>query len=185
MIRMTPSPDEVTQLLLDWSNGSDAALQRLTPLVYDELHRLAHRHMRRERHGHTLQTSALVNEAYLRLIDQRNVHWQSRAQFFSIASRLMRRVLVDHARAHNCDKRGGGALQVSLDEAAFASQERAMELVALDDALSRLDAIDGLAKLQFLVNNIDSLRAHSHSFASNHRGRTLCKCRKCLNVRRG
>jgi len=139
---MTPSPDEVTQLLLDWSNGSEAALERLTPLVYDELHRLAHRHMRRERPGHTLQTSALLNEVYLRLINQRSVHWQNRVQFFSIASRLMRRVLVDHARAHNRNKRGGGALQISLDEAAHVSQERAAELIALDDALSGLAAID-------------------------------------------
>jgi len=139
---MTPSPDEVTQLLLDWSNGSHAAFERLTPLVYEELHHLAHRHMRRERPGHTLQTSALVNEAYVRLFDQRSVHWQSRAQFFSIASRLMRRILVDHARAHNCDKRGGGVLQVSLDEAALVSQERAAELMALDDALSSLAAFD-------------------------------------------
>jgi len=139
---MTPSPDEVTQLLLDWSNGNEAALERLTPLVYDELHRLARRHMRRERSGHTLQTSALVNEAYVRLIDQRRVHWQSRTQFFSIASRLMRRVLVDHARGHNRAKRGGGALQVSLDEAAVVSQDRAAELIALDDALSSLAAID-------------------------------------------
>jgi RNA polymerase sigma factor (TIGR02999 family) len=139
---MTPSPKEVTQLLLDWSNGNQAALDRLTPLVYEELHRLAHQHMKRERGDHTLQTSALVNEAYLRLIDQRNVHWQNRAHFFSIASRLMRRILVDHARAHNYAKRGGGALRVSLDEAAFVSQERASELVALDDALTSLAAID-------------------------------------------
>jgi len=139
---MTPSLDEVTQLLLDWSNGNEAALERLTPLVYEELHRLAHRHMRRERPGHTLQTSALVNEAYVRLIDQQSVHWQNRAQFYSIASRLMRRILVDHARAHNRRKRGGGALQVSLDEAAVVSQERAAELIALDEALSSLAAID-------------------------------------------
>jgi RNA polymerase sigma-70 factor, ECF subfamily len=139
---MTPSLDEVTQLLIDWSNGNEAALERLTPLVYEELHRLARRYMRRERPGHTLQTSALVNEAYIRLIDQQNVHWQSRAQFFSIASRLMRRILVDYARSHNRAKRGGGALQVSLDEAAIVSQERAAELIALDDALSSLAAID-------------------------------------------
>jgi len=138
----TPSPDEVTQLLVDWSNGSDAAFERLTPLVYEELHRLAHRHMRHERRDHTLQTSALVNEAYVRLIDQHSVDWQSRTQFFSIASRLMRRILVDHARAHNRVKRGGGALQVSLDEAASVSGERAAELIALDDALSDLAAID-------------------------------------------
>ena len=139
---MTPSPKEVTQLLLDWSNGNQAALDRLTPLVYEELHRLAHQHMSRERRDHTLQTSALVNEAYLRLIDQRNVHWQNRAHFFSIASRLMRRILVDHARAHTRAKRGGGALRVSLDEAAFVSQERASELVALDEALTSLSVID-------------------------------------------
>ena len=139
---MTPSPKEVTQLLLDWSNGNQAALDHLTPLVYEELHRLAHQHMRRERSGHTLQTSALVNEAYLRLVDQRNVHWQNRAHFFSIASRLMRRILVDHARAHTRAKRGGGALRVSLSEAAFVSQERAAELVALDEAMTKLAAFD-------------------------------------------
>jgi RNA polymerase sigma factor (TIGR02999 family) len=139
---MTPSPKEMTQLLQDWSNGNQAAFDRLTPLVYEELHRLAHQHMKRERGDHTLQTSALVNEAYLRLIDQRNVHWQNRAHFFSIASRLMRRILVDHARAHHYVKRGGGALRVSLDEAAFVSQERASELVALDEALKSLAAID-------------------------------------------
>jgi RNA polymerase sigma-70 factor (ECF subfamily) len=139
---MTPSPGEVTQLLLDWGNGNQAALNRLTPLVYEELHRLAHRHMRLERPNHTLQTSALVNEAYVRLVDQRNLHWKNRAHFFSIASRLMRRILVDLARAHHRAKRGGGALQVSLDEAAIISRERAAELVALDEALTRLAAID-------------------------------------------
>ena len=139
---MTPSPDEVTQLLLDWSTGNEAALERLTPLVYAELHRLAHRHMKRERPSHTLQTTALVNEAYVRLIDQQRVHWHGRAHFLSIASRLMRRILVDHARAHNRGKRGGGALQVPLDEAASISQERAAELIALDDALSSLSTID-------------------------------------------
>src|SRR2546427_7093171 len=132
---MTPSPKEVTQLLLDWSNGNQAALDRLTPLVYEELHRLAHQHMNRERRDHTLQTSALVNEAYLRLVEQRDVRWQNRAHFFSIASRLMRRILVDHARAQRYAKRGGDAIQVSLDEAALVSQERAGELVALDEAL--------------------------------------------------
>jgi RNA polymerase sigma-70 factor (ECF subfamily) len=139
---MTPSPGEVTQLLLDWGNGNKAALDRLTPLVHEELHRLAHRHMRLERPNHTLQTSALVNEAYVRLVDQRNLHWKNRAHFFSIASRLMRRILVDLARAHYRAKRGGGALQVSLDEAATVTRERAAELVALDEALTRLAAID-------------------------------------------
>ena len=142
---MLSSTKDVTQLLLDWSDGNQEALDRLTPLVYEELHRLAHQHMKRERRyqqGHTMQTSALVNEAYLRLIDQRNVHWQNRAHFFSIASRLMRRILVDHARSHQYAKRGGGALKVSLDEAAMVSQERAAELLALDDALTSLAAID-------------------------------------------
>jgi RNA polymerase sigma factor (TIGR02999 family) len=139
---MTSSPKDMTQLLLDWSNGNQAALDELTPLVYEELHRLAHQHISRERKNHTLQTSALVNEAYLRLIDQRNVHWQNRAHFFSIASRLMRRILVDHARAHHYAKRGGGALRVSLDEASLVSLERAEELVALDEALTSLAAID-------------------------------------------
>ena len=139
---MKPSPGEVSQLLVDWGNGDKAALDRLTPLVHEELHRLAHRHMRQERPNHTLQTTALVNEAYVRLADQRNLHWKNRAHFFSIASELMRRILVDLARAHYRVKRGGGALQVSLDEAAIVSQERAGELVALDEALTRLAEMD-------------------------------------------
>ena len=139
---MTTSPNEVTDLLIDWSNGNQAALDKLTPLVYEELHRLAHHHMRRERDDHTLQTSALVNEAYLRLINQRDVRWQNRAHFFSIASRLMRRILVDHARSHQYAKRGGGAIQVSLEETALISQNRAAELIALDEALTGLAAFD-------------------------------------------
>jgi RNA polymerase sigma factor (TIGR02999 family) len=139
---MTPTPKTVTQLLVDWGNGNQAALETLMPLVYEELHRLARRHIGRERPGHTLQTSALVNEAYLRLVDQRNVHWQNRAQFFSIASRLMRRILVDHARARQFAKRGGGLRRVSLDEAAVVSQNRAADLIALDDALTNLAAVD-------------------------------------------
>src|SRR4030095_6086315 len=132
---MVSSTKEVTDLLLDWSNGSQAALDRLTPLVYEELHRLAHRHMKRERRyqqAHTMQTSALVNEAYVRLIDQRNVHWQNRAQFFGIAATSMRRILVGYARRRHRGKRGAGALQISLDEAAILSDERAAEMVALD-----------------------------------------------------
>lgn len=139
---MTRPPHEVSQLLVAWSDGDRAALDELTPLVYEELHRLAHNHMGRERQAHTLQTSALVNEAYLRLIDQKNVRWQNRAQFFSISSRLMRRILIDHARSHHYAKRGGGTRRVSLDEAAVVAQEQAAELVALDDALKSLAAID-------------------------------------------
>src|SRR5437870_700478 len=139
---MPPSPHEVTGLLEAWSHGDKAALDKLTPLVYDELRRLARRYMSRERAGHTLQTTALVNEAYLRLIDQKNVHWQNRAHFFGIAAQLMRRILVDYARRRNYLKRGGNAPHVSLDEAATYSQERGAELVALDDALTALTAID-------------------------------------------
>jgi RNA polymerase sigma-70 factor, ECF subfamily len=137
-----PSANEVTQLLIEWGNGNQAALEELMPLVYDELRRLAHRYMERERPGHTLQTTALVNEAYLRLIDQRNVHWHNRAHFFGISAQLMRRILVDHARRHGYAKRGGGARPISLDEAALATQERAADIVALDEALTSLAAID-------------------------------------------
>src|SRR5215510_2481994 len=143
---MTPSPQEVTQWLVAWSNGDSAALDRLIPLVHEELRRLANRYMRQERrrelHGVTLQTTALVNEAYLRLIDARKDQWESRAHFFAIAARLMRRILVDYARSRNREKRGGAAQRVSLEEAAVFSAERAPDLVALDDALYALAKID-------------------------------------------
>lgn len=133
--------NQVTQLLIDWSKGDKAALDKLIPYVYDELRRLARHYMRREHAGHTLQTSALINEAYLRLVDQ-SVAWQNRAHFFGIAARLMRQILVDHARAHQYAKRGGGAEKVSLDEAANLAQGRAAEIVALDEALESLTALD-------------------------------------------
>ena len=139
---MTASPHQVTQLLKDWSDGDEAARDKLMPLVYDELHRLAHRYMGRERAGHTLQTSGLVNEAYLKLIDQSHVEWQNRAHFFGIAAQMMRRILVDYARSRGYAKRGGNAHQVSLDEEALVSEERAADFVALDDALTSLAAID-------------------------------------------
>jgi RNA polymerase sigma factor (TIGR02999 family) len=139
---MTPSPEEVTRLLVDWGNGNVGALEQLTPLVYEELRRLAHQHMNRERPDHTLQTSALINEAYLRFTQQRNMHWQNRAQFFAIASRLMRRVLIDYARARNYQKRGDGAKRVSLSEVAYVSEDRAEELLALDEALNSLESFD-------------------------------------------
>ncbi len=139
---MIPASQDVTQLLVDWSNGDQAALERLLPLVNDELRRLARRYMRREGPGHTLQTSALVNEAYLRLIDQKNVQWQNRAHFFGIAAQLMRRILIDHARSHHYAKRGGGASKVSLDEAAAVKDARADELLAVDEALEKLTALD-------------------------------------------
>jgi len=138
----TPSPEEITQLLIAGSNGSQDALERLFPLVYVELRRLAHRYMSRERPGHTLQTTAVVHEAYLRLIDQKHVQWQNRAHFFAIAAQMMRRILITHAQSRTYAKRGGGAFKVSLDEAAILSQERAGELLALDEALKSLTALD-------------------------------------------
>ena len=138
----TLSSKQVTQLLIDWSNGDKAALDRLIPLVYDERRRLARHYMRRERAGNTLQTTALVNEAYLRLIDQRNVRWQNRAHFFAIAAQLMRRILVDRARKRYNSKRGGGVRKVSLDEPAVVSRERGADLIEPNDALEGLEAID-------------------------------------------
>ena len=139
---MTPSPTEVTQLLVAWSNGDSAARDALIPLVHDELRRLAHRYMGRERADHTLQTSALVNEAYLRLIDQKDVHWQNRAHFFAIAAQMMRRILVDYARKRRFVKHGGNLQAVSLEQAMIVSPERAAEVVALDDALKILAELD-------------------------------------------
>ena len=133
---------EVTQLLIDWSNGDRAALDKLLPVVEEELRRLAHRYMSRERAGHTLQTTALVNEAFVRLVNRRNVQWQNRAHFFGIAAQLMRTILVDHARSHAAVKRGGGAHKFELDEAMVVSQQKAAEVLALDDALKQLALID-------------------------------------------
>jgi RNA polymerase sigma factor (TIGR02999 family) len=138
----TPSTHEVTQLLLDWSDGDQAAFDALMPLVYDELRQIAHRYLSRERPGHTLQTTALVNEAYLRLVDQKRVHWQNRAHFFAVSAQAMRRILIDYARKQRYAKRGGGAPKISLEEAAVMSQERAADLVALDEALTTLASID-------------------------------------------
>ncbi len=139
---VTPAPQEVTRLLVAWGNGDQAALDELLPLVYQELHRLAARQLGRERGGHTLQTTALVHEAYLRLIDQKETQWRNRAHFFAIAAQMMRRILVDHARARHYQKRGGGAQQAPLDEALEVSAERAAEVVALDDALTALARFD-------------------------------------------
>ncbi len=139
---MAPSPQQVTQLLVAWGGGNQAARDELMPLVYEELRRLAHRCMSRERPGHTLHTSALVNEAYLRLVDQKNIHWQDRAHFFGIAARLMRQILVDYARKRHYAKRGGDARRVPLDEAMIVSKERAADVLALDDALKSLAEID-------------------------------------------
>jgi len=139
---MTPSPQEVTQLLWDWSQGDQAALDKLMPLVYAELKVMAKRYMSREGPAHTLQTTALINEAYLRLVDQPEKRWQNRAHFFGVAAQVMRHILVDYARARHNLKRGGEAQAISLDEAAAVSQEGAAELVALDEALTALAALD-------------------------------------------
>ncbi|MDT7809761.1 MAG: hypothetical protein QOJ70_3574 [Acidobacteriota bacterium] len=140
---MTAPPAEITELLVRWSDGDSAALEKLLPLVETELHRLAHSYMRRENEDHTLQTTALVNEAYLKLVDQTRVCWQNRAHFFGIAAQLMRRVLIDYARVKGRGKRGGGAYKVELTEADAISEEKFVELLALDEALERLAAIDG------------------------------------------
>jgi RNA polymerase sigma-70 factor (ECF subfamily) len=138
----TPPSPQVTQLLVAWGKGDELARDQLMSLVYEELHRLAHRHMKLESPGHTLQTSALVNEAFVRLVDQKNVRWQNRAHFFAIAAQMMRRILVDYARSRNYAKRGGGAAQVSLDEALIVSDERSAEVVNVHEALEHLAEFD-------------------------------------------
>ncbi|HEY4271220.1 MAG TPA: sigma-70 family RNA polymerase sigma factor [Candidatus Udaeobacter sp.] len=136
------SPHRVTELLAQWSQGDDAALGELSPLVYEELRRLAHRHMQGQRPGHTLQTTALVNEAYLRLAVQTNPRSQNRAHFFAVAARAMRQILVSYARNQRAQKRGGGAVKVELDEAALVSPQQSKEIVDLHEALERLAALD-------------------------------------------
>lgn len=138
----SPSQQEVTQLLGDWSGGDEGALGKLIPLVQPELHRLAHYYMSRERTGHTLQTTELLDEAYLRLVDNTKPRWQNRTHFIAAAAQLMRRIMVDHARQRHSRKRGGGALKVTLDEAAFVTETRSDQLLALDDALGRLAMLD-------------------------------------------
>ena len=142
---MTTPPStrrEVTQLLGDWSGGDERALEKLIPLVQPELHRLAHYYMSRERAGHTLQTTALLNEAYLELTDKTQPSWQNRAHFMAVAAQLMRRIMVNHARARHTLKRGAGAVRVTLDEAALVTEGRADELLALDEALEKLAEFD-------------------------------------------
>lgn len=139
---MTPSPQEITRWLVAWSQGDQAALEKLMPLVYSELHRIAKRYMERENPGHTLQTTALIHEAYLRLADQPQASWQNRAHFFGVAARVMRHILVDYARARSRMKQGGDVQHVSLEEAAVVTREPAAELVALDDALTALAETD-------------------------------------------
>jgi len=139
---VSPSGDDITQLLRAWGDGNQAALERLMPLVYARLRQAAHRYMARERRGHTLQATALVNEVYVRLAKAREMCWQDRVHFFAVSAQMMRRILTDHARARQYAKRGGGAQVVSLDEAPEVSQKPRADLVALDDALNRLAAVD-------------------------------------------
>jgi len=138
----SPASHDVTQLLVAWTNGDQAARDQLISVVYEELYRLARRYMRKESPGHTLQTSALVNEAFLRLVDQRNVRWQNRSHFFAIAAQMMRRILVDYARSRSYAKRGGGARALSLDEELIVSDERSDEVVAVHEALEELARFD-------------------------------------------
>jgi len=139
---MTTAPQEVSQLLRAWNDGDQTALDKLMPLVYQELRQMAKRYMSRQNPGHTLQTSALINEAYMRLVDQKEVQWQNRAHFFGVAAKAMRHILVDYARSRHAAKRGGEARVVSLDEATVVSAEPTAELLALDDALQSLAAFD-------------------------------------------
>jgi RNA polymerase sigma-70 factor (ECF subfamily) len=139
---MTPAPADVTELLIAWGQGDQTALEALMPVVYDELRRLAHRHLRRERESHTLETTALVHEAYLRLVDQSRTELQNRAHFFAIASRQMRRILVDHYRWRRYAKRGGRAAHIDIEQTCVAAAEKAREVVALDDALTELASFD-------------------------------------------
>jgi RNA polymerase sigma-70 factor (ECF subfamily) len=136
------SPHRVTQLLQQWSYGDHSALPELAPLVYEELRRLAHHYMEGQRPDHTLQTTALVNEAYLRLADQTNPTWQSRAHFFAVAARAMRQIVVDYARSNRAQKRGGGGARIELDESAILSPEQSKEIVDLHEALQRLGTLD-------------------------------------------
>ncbi len=136
------SAQRVTQLLADWSHGNDAALTELAPLIYEDLRRLAHRQMNGQRPNHTLQTTALVNEAYLRLAGQTSPSWQTRAHFFAVAARAMRQILVNYAASYRAQKRGGGALKVELDEGALVSPEKSKEIVDLHEALERLATLD-------------------------------------------
>src|SRR6266550_1378378 len=149
---MTLTADNLTGLLIEWREGDRAALDKLTPLVYDELRRIAHRYVQRERNGHTLGTTALVNEAYLRLAGQNKIEWQNRAHFFAVTAQVMRHVLIDHARRRHYAKYGGDVQRVSLAEAELMSRERARELVELDEAL------DGLAKIDLRKSRVVELR---------------------------
>lgn len=183
-----PMPQEVTRLLRDWQAGDAAALEELLPLVQTELRQLAHRYMQRERGNHTLQTSALINEAYLKLVDQ-SIDWQNRAHFFGLAARLMRQVLVDYARARNYDKRGGDWQQVSLAAAETQLGNRAADLLALDEALAQLAALHAdqarIVELKFFggltIEETASVMGLSHATIERHWKIARAFLRRTLN----
>jgi RNA polymerase sigma factor (TIGR02999 family) len=164
----TLSPRELTQKLQAWSDGNGEALDELLPIVYDELHKQAARYLRRERSDHTLQATALIHEAYLKLVEQKNVRWQNRAHFFGVAAQLMRRILIDYARTRHREKRGGNDIKMSLDEAALLpTDDRSVDLIALDEALTRLAAMDEqqsrIVELKFFGGlNIDEIAEALH-----------------------
>ncbi len=167
------SREEVTGLLRAWSDGDQAALDKLMPLVYAELHRLAKRYMGREHVGHTLQTSALVNEAYLRLVDAHGVRWQNRAHFFAVSAQIMRRILVDFARSRQNLKRGGGALQVTLDEGLVVSPDSGADLLALDDALKKLGILNARQSRVVELRYFGGLNEEEVAAALNVSSRTV------------
>ncbi len=175
------SPQEITRLLVDWSNGDQAALAQLMPLVHDELRRIAHRYMRHERAGHILQTSALINEAYLRLVDYDGIQWQERAQFFAIAAEVMRHILVDYARANLRAKRDGGTIQITLNEAVGFSKAPSLNVLALNEAMEKLATFDErkskVIELQFFggLDNEETAQALGISVNTVLRDRNLAK----------
>ena len=184
------SPANVTQMLLDWRGGNEDALERLMPMVYDELRRLAGHYMKTERKGHTLQATALVNEAYIRLVDMK-VSWQDRAHFFAVAARLMRRLLVDHARSHNRAKREGDAVKVTLGEALEVSSGPASNVLAVDEALTRLAEFDPrkseILELRYFggLNNEEVAEALNISRATVQRDLRLAKTWLIRELKRG
>ncbi len=175
----TPPCGEVSGLLRAWSDGDRNALDKLTPIVYDELHRLARSYMKRERTGHSLQTSALVNEAYMRLVDYKNMQWQNRSHFFAVSAQLMRRILVDHARRHNL-KRGRGVQLVSLDETAEVGGERAADLVALDSAMDALERIDRRKDCQSLA--VPGTGGRDGRWTLSDGSKSIACCKRCWSV---
>jgi len=185
------SSGEITELLKAWSAGDSSALDRLAPLVYTQLHRVAHRQLKRERQGHTLDSSALVHEAYLKLTGQKNTSWQDRAHFFAIAGRIMRRILVDYARTSHREKRGGGAIVLALDDHLDAPGDRSLQLIALDDALNDLEQLDPqqcrVVELRFFtgLSIVETAEALDLSKATVNRDWVAARAWLLREIRRG